>query len=70
MNDHVTNSIRESYALSQVPARRLAELAWAPFDELGEAFHEVVRSTRANERFFAPIALTARALDCGAFPRG
>ena len=35
------DAIRESYALSQVPARRLAELAGAPFDELGKAFQEV-----------------------------
>jgi hypothetical protein len=38
------DAIRESYALGQVPARRLAELAGAPFDELGEAFHEVMSS--------------------------
>ena len=54
------NAVRESYALGQVPARRLAELAGAPFDKLGEAFHEVVSSGRTNECFFALPSLRQR----------
>jgi hypothetical protein len=42
------NAISEGYALCQVPARRPAELAWAPLDELREAFHEVVSSRQTN----------------------
>ena len=37
----VMNSIRESDALTRVPARGLAELAGAPFGELGEVFHKI-----------------------------
>ncbi len=37
----VMDSVREGDALTKVPARRLAELAGAPFDKLREAFHKV-----------------------------
>jgi len=37
----VMKSIREGDALTEVPAGRLAELAWAPLDELGEVFHGI-----------------------------
>ena len=42
------NAIRKSHALGQVPARRPAELAGAPLDELRETFHKVVSSSQTN----------------------
>ena len=55
----VMDSIGESDALTEVPARRLAELAGAPLDKLRETFHKV-RLSRNLISIFPPTLSSVR----------